>query len=206
MKYVFPTILLVSLFCITEDVAATTQLCITDNLAIRVRQDEQTTVFEKIKNTLGLSSKPKRAKTPISPTQETSTKVDTPATAEKPKSPQEQKLAVVAAIKSMQEIINETTNRDDKAKFGMAAMVKAFREQAANNNNPQKNLFAQDLPIGEQLLAIQGNDLKQATALAEKLTPETQRLLKEAFEKRYSLFTRLGAFKEFANARQVTAA
>jgi hypothetical protein len=85
-------------------------------------------------------------------------------------------------------------------------MVAAFKEQATNTNNPQKNIFAQDLQIGEQLLKISSNDLKQATAIAEKLTPETQRLLKEAFEKRYSLFTRLGAFKEFTNARQVTAA
>jgi len=194
MKYVFPTILLVSLFCITEDVAA------------KAQHDSQTTVFGKIKNTLGLSSKTKKNKTPTSPAQETSIKEDTPSTTEKPQAPQEQKLAVVAAVKSMQEIINETTNRDDKAKFGIAAMVKAFREQAANNNNPQKNLFAQDLPIGEQLLNIQGNDLKQATALAEKLTPETQRLLKEALEKRYSVFTRLGALKDFVNTRHLTAA
>lgn len=205
MKYVFPTILLISLFCITEDVAAKAQLCITDNLAIRVHQDGQTTVFEKIKKTLGLSPKAKKSKNPISPIQEASTKVDTPATAETPKSPQEQKLAIVAAVKSMQDIINETTNRDDKRKFGIASMVKAFEEQATNNNNPQKNLFAKDVTIGKKLLEVPSDDVKKATALAEELTPETQRLLKEAFE-RYSLFTRLGAFKEFANARQLTAA
>ena len=194
MKYVFPTILLVSLFCVTGDVAA------------KAHHESQATVFENIKNTLGLSPKTKHSKTPATPAQEVSPKLEAQSTAEKPQTPKEQKLAVVAAVKSMQEIINETTNRDDKAKFGIAAMVKAFREQAANNNNPQKSLFAQELPIGEQLLNIQGNDLKQATALAGKLTPETQRLLKEALEKRYSVFTRLGALKDFVNTRQLATA
>ena len=194
MKYVFPTILLVSIFCVTGDVAAKTQ------------QDPQTTVFEKIKNSFGLSPKAKKSKTPISPAQEASIKKDAPSATEKSQPTQEQKLAAVAAVKSMQEIINETTNRDDKAKFGIAAMVKAFREQAANNNNPQKNLFTQDLPICEQFFKIQNNDLKQATALAEKLTPETQRLLKEVLEKRYSVFTRLSAFKDFINTRELITA
>lgn len=195
MKCLFPTILLVSIFCVTGDVAA------------KAQHESHTTVFEKIKNSVGLSPKQKKSQPPISPVQEVSVKESSQPATEKQQATQEQKLAVVAiAVKSMQEIINETTNRDDKAKFGIAAMVKAFREQAANNNNPQKSLFAQDLPIGEQLLTIQGNDLKQATALAGKLTPETQRLLKEALESRYSVFTRLGALKDFVNTRQLAAA
>jgi|GEM_PF-2991840 len=194
MKYVFPTILLVSLFCITGDVAAEAQ------------HKSQTTVFQKIKNNLGLSPKTKSPKAPVNRTEKDSVKNDAQPKTETPQATQEQKLAIVAAVKSIQDIINETTNKENKAKFGIGHMVTAFREQAANNNNPQKNIFAQDVQIGEQLLKISSNDVKQATALAGKLTPETQRLLKEAFEKRYSLFTRLGAFKEFANARQVTAA
>ena len=168
MKFLFPTILLVSLFCITGDVAATTQ--------------------------------PKSQKE---------------ATPEKPQATQEQKRAAVAAavathkeiaVRSVKDIINETTDRNDKAKFGIAAMVKAFREQAANNKNPQKDLFTKDLSIGEQLLQLPTNDLKRATALAEQLTPETKKLLKEALEKRYSVFARLGALKDFVNTRQLTAA
>jgi hypothetical protein len=194
MKYLFPTILLVSIFCVTGDVAA------------KAQHEHNSTIFETIKSTFNFSPKAKSPKPPINPDKKTSLKESSQPTIEKTQATQEQKLAAVAAVKSMQEIINETTNKDDKAKFGIAAMVKAFREQAANNNNPQKNLFAQDLQIGEQLLAIQGNDLKQATALAAKLTPETQRLLKEALERRYSVFTRLGALKDFVNSRELTAA
>lgn len=185
---------MVSLFCVTGDVAAKTQ------------QESQTTIFEKIKNSFRLSPKAKKSKTPISPIQEACAKENTPSTTEKPQPTQEQKLAVIIAVKSMQDIINETTNRDDKANFGIAAMVKAFREQAANNNNPQKSLFAQDLSIGEKLLNIQGNDLKQATALAKQLTPETQRLLEQAIKTRYSIFSQLGALKDFVSTRELAAA
>ncbi len=200
MKYVFPTIVLVSLFCMTGTVTAKDQAA------------SQNTAFEKIKNTFGFASKEKTSKTPIRPTQETSTKEESQPVTEKPQATQEEKRAVVAAaqkqiaVRSMQEIIQDTTNRDDKAKFGIAAMVKAFREQAANNNNPQKNVFIQDLPIGEELLRTQGNDFKQITALAGKLSPDTQKLFRDAIEKRYSLFARIGALKDFVNARELTAA
>ncbi len=176
MKYLFPTILLVSLFCVTSNVAAKTQ------------PESQATIIEKIKNALGLSSNPKTSKTPTSTTQNASANTN-----------------AIVAFKSMQDIINETTNKDDRAKFGIAAMIKAFREQAANTSNPQKNLFAQDLPVWEELFKIQGNDFKQATILVEKLTPETKQLLKNAIEARYSVFTKLIALKDFFLARQVPA-
>jgi hypothetical protein len=162
MKFLFPTILLVSLLGVTADVTAQTQ---------STPAKSQTTKEQKGAAVAAPVTKPKEI-----------------------------------AVKSVQDIIKETTDRNDKAKFGIAAMVKAFREQAANDSNPQKNLFVKDLSIGEQLLQLPTNDLKRATALAEKLTPETQRLLKEALEKRYSVFARLGALKEFVNTRELATA
>ncbi len=193
MKYTFSTFLLVSIFCITGDVAA------------KATQKPQVAVFEKIKKAF----ESKTSKVSTAPTQKTQ------PVAKKQEITHEHKLAIVAAVvatqkaiavQSMQEVINETTDKNNKAKFGIAAMVKAFREQATNNNNPEKQLFVQDLAIGEQLLKVKNNDIKQATALAEKLSPTAKKLLRDALEKRYPMFSRLGALKDFVNARELATA
>lgn len=199
MKYSFSTILLVSLCCLDGNITA------------RTYSPSAPTAFEKIKKAVGLASEAKKSKPHNTPNVEVAQTKETPqpkALEKTPEGAQEQKLAVVAAlqkegvaVKSLKDVIDSATDRNDKTKFGIGALVKSFREQAANNNNPQKHLFAQDLVIGEKLLQIQGNNLTEATAIAKQLSPETQNLLRESLERRYSVFSRLGALKDFVNTR-----
>ena len=196
MKYSFSTILLVSFCSLTGTTKALTH------------SQPALTTFERIQKKLGLTPKVKISKVP------TPVQVTRPAETCQPKAPekpqevtQEQKLAVVAAlqkdvaIKSLKDAIDAATDRNDKAKFGIAALVQTFREQANNNSNPQKHIFARDLTIGEKLLKVEGNNLTEATAIAKELSQETQTYLRESLERRYSVFSRLGALKEFVSTR-----
>jgi hypothetical protein len=195
MKYSFPTILLVSLCCLNGTTKA-------------IPHPESTpTAFERVRKTLGLTPKAKKSTPSVHVTPQTET--SQPKTPAKPQeATQGQKLAVVAAlqkqdiaVKSLKEAIDAATDKNDKSKFGIGALVKTFREQANNNNNPQKHIFARDLPIGEKLLKVEGSNLTEATAIAKELSQETQNLLRESLERRYSLFSRLGALKEFVSTR-----
>ena len=68
---------------------------------------------------------------------------------EKPKQEQQQEIKI--AVRTVDEIVKETTDKANLAKFGLAAMLKAFQEQAKNSANKDKAVFEQDAKVGEEL-------------------------------------------------------
>ncbi len=101
--------------------------------------------------------------------------------------------------KTVEQVIQETTDTNRRAQFGIAAMLKSFKEQAANNSNPDKGIFERDAAIGAEIVA-HTKSLEQAKHLVLKLDQRTQKALLAAI-KQYPIFKQRGVADEFFKAR-----
>lgn len=105
----------------------------------------------------------------------------------------------VVTIKTVEEVIKDTTDKNKMAQFGIAAMLKSFKEQAANTKNPDNIIFERDAAIGAEIVAST-KSLEQAKHLVLKLDKRTQKALLAAI-KQYPIFKQRGVADEFFKAR-----
>lgn len=159
-------------------------LCITTSASARAAHDKRKPTEQRHPN---MSSH--KAKAPK--------KVDTPSSTEKKTEPTTNQVSTVTT-RTVEQIIQDTTDKTKMAQFGIAAMLKAFKEQAENKNNLDQSLFTKDAKIGDEIMTTKS--LKEAEHLVLKLDKRTQTALFAAI-KQYPIFKQKSVANDFFNAR-----
>ena len=108
----------------------------------------------------------------------------------------------MVTTKTVEQVIQETTDKTKMAQFGIAAMLKSFKEQAANNNNPDKALFERDAQIGREIMESMESTMSfnKIKHLVIKLDERTQKALLASI-KQYPIFKQKSVADEFFKAR-----
>lgn len=198
MKCVFPTLLLTLSLAIIPTI---TQAKLTP--AARSTMIETLTTLRKAVEMFKQKPTHKPAVTPSTP------KIQEPAKAQEPVVEAPKSALIFSPnsdlpVKTMQEVVADAIDKTQQEKFGIAALIKAMREQALNEGNPHKYVFKESLPTAEKFLTFKGG-LFDAKNLYEQLHPETKKALTIETDKRdLSWFQKKKFLEDFLAANSLT--